>query len=53
MSTLAIDTCKLLTALRGAGKSANFTAEEDRERDRRRAGRCIVVTLLARLARLV
>ena len=28
MSTLAIDTCKLLTALKGTGKSANFTAEE-------------------------
>jgi hypothetical protein len=28
MSTLAIDTYKLLTALRGTGKSANFTAEE-------------------------
>jgi hypothetical protein len=28
MSTLAIDTYKLLTALKGSGKSANFTAEE-------------------------
>ena len=28
MSTLAIDTCRLLTALKGTGKSANFTAEE-------------------------
>ena len=28
MSTLAIDTYKLLTALKGTGKSANFTAEE-------------------------
>jgi predicted nucleic acid-binding Zn-ribbon protein len=28
MSTLAIDTRKLLKALKGTGKSANFTAEE-------------------------
>ncbi|HEY3583124.1 MAG TPA: hypothetical protein VGL90_01960 [Casimicrobiaceae bacterium] len=28
MSTLAIDTYRLLTALKGTGKSANFTAEE-------------------------
>lgn len=28
MSTLGIDTYKLLAALRGTGKSANFTAEE-------------------------
>ena len=28
MSTLAIDIYKLLTALKGTGKSANFTAEE-------------------------
>jgi glutamine amidotransferase PdxT len=28
MSTLAIDTRKLLEALKGTGKSANFTAEE-------------------------
>jgi hypothetical protein len=28
MSTLAIDTYKLLSALKGTGKSANFTAEE-------------------------
>ena len=28
MSTLAIDTRKLLKALKAAGKSANFTAEE-------------------------
>jgi hypothetical protein len=28
MSTLAIDTYKLLTALKRTGKSANFTAEE-------------------------
>ena len=28
MPTLAIDTYKLLTALKGTGKSANFTAEE-------------------------
>jgi len=28
MSTLAIDTYRLLTALKGTGKGANFTAEE-------------------------
>ena len=28
MSTVAIDTYRLLTALKGTGKSANFTAEE-------------------------
>ena len=28
MSTLAIDTYRLLTALKGTGKSANFTADE-------------------------
>ena len=28
MSTLAIDTYKLLTALKGTGKNANFTADE-------------------------
>jgi hypothetical protein len=28
MSTLAIDTYRLLTALKGTGKSANFSAEE-------------------------